>query len=153
MALFFWQHRLCIGTSLCWAGECSPMFRPAAKPGKTMKNWSEWWNRCWRSAKDIILYIISYFAAGGTGYFIVSCRLGITSLSMEARMTICMVSKWCLVVGLIAPGWNYFFEYLKGREFSPKGEDWDKAVARWKTLYSDADARFDEAFKPLMPSI
>jgi 3-isopropylmalate/(R)-2-methylmalate dehydratase large subunit len=97
------------------------------------------------SAKDIILYIISQIsAAGGTGYFIEYAGSAITSLSMEARMTICNMSiEMGARGGLIAPD-ETTFEYLKGREFSPKGEEWDIAVANWKTLYSDADAHFDE---------
>lgn len=95
-------------------------------------------------AKDIILYIISQIsAAGGTGYFIEYAGSAIEALSMEARMTICNMSiEMGARGGLIAPD-QTTFDYIKGREFAPKGEDWDKALAYWKTLYSDADAKFD----------
>lgn len=97
------------------------------------------------SAKDIILYIISQIsAAGGTGYFVEYAGDTIRSLSMEGRMTICNMSiEMGARGGLIAPD-ETTFEYVKGREFAPKGEDWDKAMAWWKTLYSDEDAEFDK---------
>jgi len=95
-------------------------------------------------AKDIILYIIAKIsAAGGTGYFIEYAGSAIRSLSMEARMTICNMSiEMGARGGLIAPD-QTTFDYVKGREFAPKGEEWDKALAYWKTLYSDDDAQFD----------
>jgi 3-isopropylmalate/(R)-2-methylmalate dehydratase large subunit len=96
------------------------------------------------TSKDIILYIISKIsAAGGTGYFVEYCGSAITSLSMEARMTICNMSiEMGARGGMIAPD-ETTFNYIKGREFAPKGAKWDEAVAYWKTLYSDADAQFD----------
>ncbi|MGN7205453.1 3-isopropylmalate dehydratase large subunit [Pedobacter sp. SAFR-022] len=96
------------------------------------------------SAKDIILYIIAKIsAAGGTGYFIEYAGSTIRSLSMEARMTICNMSiEMGARGGLIAPD-DITFDYVNGREFAPKGAAWDKALAYWKTLYSDADAAFD----------
>lgn len=96
-------------------------------------------------AKDIILYIISKIsAAGGTGYFIEYAGSAIRALSMEARMTICNMSiEMGARGGLIAPD-EITFEYVKGRQFSPQGEEWDKALAYWKTLYSDEDAFFDQ---------
>ena len=95
-------------------------------------------------AKDIILYIISKIsAAGGTGYFIEYAGSAIEALSMEARMTICNMSiEMGARGGLIAPD-QTTFDYIKGREFAPAGAEWDKALAKWKTLYSDADAKFD----------
>jgi 3-isopropylmalate/(R)-2-methylmalate dehydratase large subunit len=95
-------------------------------------------------AKDIILYIISKIsAAGGTGYFIEYAGSAIESLSMEARMTICNMSiEMGARGGLIAPD-QVTFDYIKGREFAPAGAEWDKALAYWRTLYSDADAKFD----------
>ncbi|WP_316796434.1 3-isopropylmalate dehydratase large subunit [Pedobacter agri] len=95
-------------------------------------------------AKDIILYIIAQIsAAGGTGYFIEYAGSAIESLSMEARMTICNMSiEMGARGGLIAPD-QITFDYIKGREFAPAGEEWDKALAYWKTLYSDAVATFD----------
>ena len=96
------------------------------------------------SAKDIILYIISQIsAAGGTGYFIEYAGSAIESLSMEARMTICNMSiEMGARGGLIAPD-QTTFDYIKGRKFAPADAEWDKALAYWKTLYSDADAKFD----------
>lgn len=95
-------------------------------------------------AKDIILYIIAQIsAAGGTGYFVEYAGDTIRSLSMEGRMTICNMSiEMGARGGLIAPD-ETTFDYVKGREFAPKGEEWDKALAWWKTLYSDEDAEFD----------
>ncbi|MGJ1264855.1 3-isopropylmalate dehydratase large subunit [Sphingobacterium spiritivorum] len=95
-------------------------------------------------AKDIILYIISKIsAAGGTGYFIEYAGSAIRALSMEARMTICNMSiEMGARGGLIAPD-QTTFDYIKGREFAPKGEEWDKSLAYWQTLYSDEDAQFD----------
>lgn len=96
-------------------------------------------------AKDIILYIIAKIsAAGGTGYFVEYAGSAIRSLSMEGRMTICNMSiEMGARGGLIAPD-ETTFDYVKGREFAPKGAEWDKALAYWKTLYTDADAKFDE---------
>ena len=96
-------------------------------------------------AKDIILYIISKItAAGGTGYAVEYAGDTIRSLSMEGRMTICNMSiEMGARCGLIAPD-ETTIDYVKGREFAPKGEEWDKAVAYWQTLYSDNDAIFDK---------
>jgi len=95
-------------------------------------------------AKDIILYIISKIsAAGGTGYFIEYAGSAIEALSMEARMTICNMSiEMGARGGLIAPD-QITFDYIEGREFAPKGEEWEKSLAYWKTLYSDPAAKFD----------
>ncbi|MFT6054153.1 MAG: 3-isopropylmalate/(R)-2-methylmalate dehydratase large subunit [Roseivirga sp.] len=99
------------------------------------------------SAKDIILYIISELtAAGGTGYFVEYAGSAIKSLSMEARMTICNMSiEMGARGGMIAPD-ETTFDYIKGREFAPQGEDFEKAVAYWKTLQTDADATFDQEY-------
>src|SRR3954469_12779377 len=95
-------------------------------------------------SKDIILYIISKISASGaTGYFVEYAGEAIRSLSMEARMTICNMSiEMGARGGLIAPD-ETTFEYIKGREFAPKGADWDKALAYWKTLKTDEGASFD----------
>jgi 3-isopropylmalate/(R)-2-methylmalate dehydratase large subunit len=100
------------------------------------------------TSKDIILYIISKISAsGGTGYFIEYAGSAIRSLSMEGRMTICNMSiEMGARGGLIAPD-ETTFNYMKGREFTPKNEAWDKKLAYWKTLYSDADAVFDKELK------
>ena len=100
------------------------------------------------SAKDLILYIISEIsAAGGTGYFIEYSGSAIRALSMEARMTICNMSiEMGARGGLIAPD-QTTFDYVKGREFSPKDEDWEKSLAYWNTLFSDPDASFDQVLQ------
>jgi 3-isopropylmalate/(R)-2-methylmalate dehydratase large subunit len=99
------------------------------------------------SAKDLILYVISQLtAAGGTGYFVEYSGEAIRSLSMEARMTICNMSiEMGARGGMIAPD-QTTFDYIKGREFAPKGAEFDKAVAYWKTLNSDSDAKFDQEY-------
>lgn len=97
------------------------------------------------TSKDIVLYIISKISAsGGTGYFIEFAGSAIRALSMEGRMTICNMSIECGARGgLIAPD-ETTFEYLKGREFAPKGTDYDLAVEEWKKLKTDDDAVFDK---------
>ncbi|HEY0899236.1 MAG TPA: 3-isopropylmalate dehydratase large subunit [Sphingobacteriaceae bacterium] len=99
-------------------------------------------------AKDIILYILSKIsAAGGTGYFIEYAGETIRSLSMEGRMTICNMSiEMGARGGLIAPD-ETTFKYVQGREYAPQGEEWNRSVAYWRTLYSDADARFDKVLE------
>jgi 3-isopropylmalate/(R)-2-methylmalate dehydratase large subunit len=99
------------------------------------------------TSKDIILYIIAKLtAAGGTGYFVEYAGSAIRSLSMEARMTICNMSiEMGARGGMIAPDVTTF-DYIKGRVFAPSGEEWDAALAYWKTLYSDDDAVFDQEF-------
>jgi 3-isopropylmalate/(R)-2-methylmalate dehydratase large subunit len=96
-------------------------------------------------SKDIILYIIAKISAsGGTGYFVEYSGSAIRSLSMDARMTICNMSiEMGARGGMIAPD-ETTFEYIKGREFAPKGAKWDEALAYWKTLFTDADATFDK---------
>ncbi|NOY96006.1 MAG: 3-isopropylmalate dehydratase large subunit [Chlorobi bacterium] len=99
------------------------------------------------TAKDIALYIISQIStSGGTGHFIEFAGSAITSLSMEGRMTLCNMSIECGARGgLIAPD-ETTFDYVKGREYAPKGEEWDKALAYWETLKTDDDAVFDTEF-------
>ncbi len=96
-------------------------------------------------SKDIILYIISKISAsGGTGYFVEYAGSAIRSLSMEARMTICNMSiEMGARGGMIAPD-QVTFDYLQGREHAPKGEAWERALAYWKSLRSDADATYDK---------
>lgn len=95
-------------------------------------------------AKDVILKIINTIgAAGGTGFSIEYAGSLIGSFTMEERLTVCNMSiEAGAKFGCIAPD-ETTYEYVKGREFAPKGALWDKAVAYWKTLPSDADARFD----------
>lgn len=96
------------------------------------------------TAKDIALYIISKIStSGGTGHFIEYAGSAITSLSMEGRMTLCNLSIECGARGgMIAPD-QTTFDYIKGREFAPKGKDWNKAIADWNELKSDKTAIFD----------
>lgn len=99
------------------------------------------------TSKDIILYIIAKISAsGGTGYFLEYAGSAIESLSMEARMTICNMSiEMGARGGLIAPD-ETTFNYLKGKQYVPKGEEWDKTVAYWKTLKTDEGAIFDKEY-------
>jgi 3-isopropylmalate/(R)-2-methylmalate dehydratase large subunit len=96
------------------------------------------------TAKDIALYMISQLTTGGaTGYFVEYAGEAIRNLSMEERMTVCNLSiEMGARGGLIAPD-ETTFKYVKGREFTPKDADWNKALAYWKTLKSDEDALFD----------
>ncbi len=95
-------------------------------------------------AKDLILAIIAKLTtAGGTGYAVEFCGEAVRTLSMEGRMTLSnMAIEFGAKAGMIAPD-ETTFEYLRGRMFSPKGEDFDKACEFWKTLKSDDDAVFD----------
>ena len=95
-------------------------------------------------AKDIALFLISRLTTGGaTGYFVEYAGEAVRNLSMEERMTLCNLSiEMGARGGLIAPDATTF-EYVKDREYAPKGEEWNEAVAYWKTLPSDADAVFD----------
>lgn len=99
-------------------------------------------------SKDLILYIISKLGtAGGTGYFVEYAGSAIRSLSMEARMTICNMSiEMGARGGMIAPD-KTTFEYIKGRKHAPEGEEWNKAVEYWRSLYSDENAAFDAEFE------
>ena len=97
------------------------------------------------TAKDVILKIIGTIGtAGGTGYVVEYAGSVIRKLSIEERMTVCnMTIEAGARAGLIAPD-EKTFEYLKNRTMSPKGENWNKAVKFWKTLYSDKDCKFDK---------
>lgn len=97
------------------------------------------------TSKDIILYIIAQISTGGgTGYFVEFAGSAIRSLSMEARMTICNMSIEMGARGGMIAADEVTFEYVKGREFAPKGEAWDKALIEWRKLSSDVDAKFDK---------
>ena len=95
-------------------------------------------------SKDIILYIIAKISASGaTGYVVEYAGSAIRALSMEARMTICNMSiEMGARGGIIAPD-ETTYAYMKGRPFAPQGENWNKKLADWQELYSDADAKFD----------
>lgn len=96
------------------------------------------------TAKDIVLAIIGKLgSAGGTGYIVEFAGEAIEALSMEGRMTLCnMAIEMGAKAGLVAPD-DTTFDYLKGRQFAPKDQSWDEAVAYWRTLKSDNDATFD----------
>ncbi|HCT9181332.1 TPA: 3-isopropylmalate dehydratase large subunit [Corynebacterium aurimucosum] len=96
------------------------------------------------SAKDLILAIIAKIGTGGGQGHIIEYRgEAIRKMSMEARMTICNMSiEAGARAGMVAPD-ETTFEYVKGREFAPQGEDWDAAVEYWKTLPTDDGAEFD----------
>ena len=97
------------------------------------------------TAKDVALYIMKNITtSGATGYFVEYAGSAVRSLSMEGRLTLCNLSiEMGARGGFIAPD-QTTFDYLKGREYAPKGEDWDKAVEYWKTLRSGDDAVFDK---------
>lgn len=97
------------------------------------------------TAKDVALYMMMKMTTGGaTGYFVEYAGSAIRSLTMEGRLTLCNLSiEMGARGGMIAPD-ETTFAYLKGREYAPKGEAWDKALAYWKTLRSDDDAVFDK---------
>lgn len=96
------------------------------------------------TAKDIVLAIIGKIGtAGGTGYVIEYAGEAIRNLSMEGRMTVCNMSiEAGARAGLIAPD-EVTFAYLKGRPMAPQGAEWDKAVAQWRKLPSDAEAKYE----------
>jgi len=100
------------------------------------------------SSKDIILALIAKIGVGGgTGHVFEYTGSAIRSLTMEQRMTICNMSiEGGARAGMIAPDDNTF-EYLHGREFAPKGEEWDKAVSMWQALPSDEGATYDKSIK------
>lgn len=97
------------------------------------------------TAKDVALYMISKLTTGGaTGYFVEYAGEVIRNMSMEERMTVCNLSiEMGARGGLIAPD-ETTFAYVKGREFAPKGEEWDKSLTYWKTLKTDEGAKFDK---------
>ena len=96
------------------------------------------------TAKDVALAVISKIGtAGGNGFAIEFGGEVISALSMEGRMTICnMAIEAGARAGIIAPD-EKTAEYLKGRQYAPKGANWDKATAYWNRLQTDADAKFD----------
>ena len=100
------------------------------------------------TAKDVALYIMSKMStSGATGYFVEYAGSAVKSLSMEGRLTLSNLTiEMGARGGFIAPD-EVTFEYLKGREYAPKSEEWDKAVAYWSTLKSGDDAVFDKDIK------
>lgn len=97
------------------------------------------------TAKDLALYMMAKMTTGGaTGYFVEYAGEAIRSLSMEGRLTLCNLSiEMGARGGMVAPD-ETTFAYIKGRNYAPKGKDWDDAVAYWRTLRSDDDAVFDK---------
>ena len=95
--------------------------------------------------KDVALFIISKLTtSGATGYFVEYAGGVFEQLSMEGRMTVCNLSiEMGARGGMIAPD-KKTFDYIKGREFTPQGTNWDKAMAYWETLYTDEGATFDK---------
>lgn len=98
-------------------------------------------------AKDVILYIISKLGTSGcNGTFVEYCGSTFRAMSMEERMTVCNMSiEMGARGGLIAPD-STTFNYIKGRPYAPSGEAFERAVERWKSLRSDADATYDKVF-------
>ena len=97
------------------------------------------------TAKDVALYLMAQLTtSGATGYFVEYAGDVITALSMEGRLTLCNLSiEMGARGGFVAPD-ETTFNYIKGREFAPKGEEWERAVSYWKTLKSGEDAVFDK---------
>jgi 3-isopropylmalate/(R)-2-methylmalate dehydratase large subunit len=94
--------------------------------------------------KDVVLAIIGRIGiAGGTGYAIEYAGSAIRAMSMEGRMTVCNMSiEAGARAGMVGVD-DTTIEYLKGRRFAPQGAEWERAVAYWRTLKSDSDAKFD----------
>lgn len=132
-----------IGTSeveMVLASQCILQTRP-----KTMRINFEGKLKAFVGAKDMALYMIAQLTTGGaTGYFVEYAGEAVRSLTMEERMTLCNLSiEMGARGGLIAPD-DTTFSYIKGREFAPKGERWEEAMAYWRTLHSDEGAQFDK---------
>ena len=98
------------------------------------------------TAKDVVLHVIGIIGtAGGTGHAIEYRGKVFEDMSVESRLTVCNMSiEGGARVGLIAPD-ETAFAYLKGRRFAPKGDEWDRAVAYWRTLRTDEGAVFDKS--------
>ena len=129
------EHALCTQTVICTKPKTLRVdFQGRLQPGVY--------------AKDMILALIGkYTANGGTGYAIEFAGEAVRSLSMDGRLTLCnMAVEFGGRTGMVAPD-ETTFDYLKGREFAPRGEAWERAVAYWKTLPSDPDAVYDAEFK------
>lgn len=114
------------------------------KPAKSMRITVDGKLGAGVTAKDMILYIIGHIGtAGGTGYVVEYAGEAVRALSMEGRMTMCNMSiEGGARAGMVAPDATTF-QYIKGRPMAPKEELWDKAVAYWSTLASDAGASYD----------
>ncbi|MFI3318323.1 MAG: 3-isopropylmalate dehydratase large subunit [Rikenellaceae bacterium] len=131
-----------VGTSeveMVMASECILQAKP-----KSMRISVEGELKAGVTAKDVALYIISKMTTGGaTGYFVEYAGSAIRSLTMEGRLTLCNLSiEMGARGGMVAPD-EVTFSYLKGLEYAPQGEAWDKAIAEWSELKSEDDAEFD----------
>ena len=131
-----------IGTSeveMVLATQCVFQSRP-----KTMRINFEGTLKQGVTPKDVALYMMMKLTTGGaTGYFVEYAGEVVRNMSMEGRLTLCNLSiEMGARGGMIAPD-ETTFNYIKGTDFAPKGEAWDKAVEYWKTLKSDDDAVFD----------
>lgn len=132
-----------IGTSeveMVLASQCILQSRP-----KTMRINFEGKLNQHVSAKDMALYMIAQLTTGGaTGYFVEYAGEAVRNLTMEERMTLCNLSiEMGARGGLVAPD-ETTFNYIRGREFAPKGERWEEAMAYWQTLHTDEGAQFDK---------
>ena len=134
-----------IGTSqvaMVFASQCLLMNKPKSMRvnvnGKLNKN---------VSPKDVILYVISKIGTdAGTGYFCEYAGNVFEEMSMEGRMTVCNMSiEMGARGGMIAPD-QTTFDYIEGRKYAPKGEEFTEKVAYWKTLKTDSDAIFDHEY-------
>ncbi len=114
------------------------------KPKKMLITVNGWLNEG-VTPKDVALFIISKLStSGATGYFVEYAGKVFRDMTMEGRMTVCNLSiEMGARGGMIAPD-EKTFEYIKEREFTPKGTSWDKAMDYWKTLYTDNGAKFDK---------
>ena len=131
-----------IGTSeveMVLATQCVFQSRP-----KTMRINFEGTLKQGVTPKDVALYMMMKLTTGGaTGYFVEYAGEVVRNMSMEGRLTLCNLSiEMGARGGMIAPD-ETTFNYIKGTDFAPKGEAWDKALEYWKTLKSDDDAVFD----------
>jgi len=97
------------------------------------------------TAKDVALYLMSKLTtSGATGYFVEYAGEVVSQMSMEGRLTLCNLSiEMGARGGFVAPD-ETTFAYLKNKQYAPKGEEWERAVAYWQTLKSDEDAVFDK---------
>ena len=132
-----------IGTSeveMVMASQCILQQKP-----KTMRIRIEGQLQHGVTAKDVALYLMAQLTtSGATGYFVEYAGEVVRNLTMEGRLTLCNLSiEMGARGGLVAPD-DVTFNYVKGREYAPKGEAWDEAVAYWRTLKSDDDAVFEK---------
>lgn len=96
------------------------------------------------SAKDLILFLIGNVGAGaGNGFAVEYAGPAVEKLTIESRLTLCNMSvEWGARIGMVAPD-DRTYEYLAGRQLAPKGALWERAIADWRTISTDAAARFD----------